>query len=123
MAKIEIRDPMEKAKQKYQKEIEEKTFTPRFFWQQCVCCGKEYRKIPMYRVRKGYLSFDASSEYNGCSQCFHSSDEFRKWLEENGYLLSEHDFWYLNEVRERLRNNDPTLTKKQLRKYLELHLE
>ena len=46
----------------------------------------------MYECQEHSIIFTWSNYYNGCSHCFNSKDEFRKYLEDNGTICVESDF-------------------------------
>lgn len=95
------RDPMDETKKRYMNAIQEKKIRPRIFWHQCECCGKEYRKTPMFRIEKSYLALDMRHSYNGCTNCFDDMNAFRTWLEKTGRLLSEDDFAFIKEFKQK----------------------
>lgn len=86
------RDPKEVIKQKYFKNIRIKKFRPMFLWYSCECCGQQFRREPMFECSELSIAFTRSHHYRGCLNCFKNEEEFRQWLIDNGYLLSEDDF-------------------------------
>lgn len=110
------RDPMDEKKKRYNNAIREKKIRPRIFWQQCECCGKEYRKTPMFRIEKGYLALEMQHSYYGCTDCFDDMNAFRTWLEKTGRLLSEDDFEFLREFK----RDDHTPSIEDLERYVKL---
>lgn len=119
---MEVRDPIMIEEFQYMKNVKERTFTPKLFWQRCECCGKEYRKIPMFRITKQYFYLSGYHVYNGCSNCFFDIDDFREYLEAKGNLMSHEDFQFLQNMEERLRKNDPTITEEERNRMAHFYL-
>lgn len=86
------RSVYEVQKMKYQKNIVIKSVKPRFFWNTCQCCGNEFKKETMYRctyqVSISGIIFETFNTEYGCTDCFHSPEEFKDFLWEKGYLDS-----------------------------------
>lgn len=112
------RNPMDMTKKRYYNAIHAKKIRPRIFWTQCECCGKEYRRTPMFRIEKGYLALDMRHSYYGCTNCFKDMNAFRSWLEKTGRLISEDDFAFLEEVKQ----DGHTVSIEDLKRYTDLML-
>lgn len=80
------RDPIEKEKIEYMKNIIIRKIHPRFFYHRCSKCGYEYKNETMFECSTSDPPFSWTLYYEGCKPCFKDEDTFRKWLEETGRL-------------------------------------
>lgn len=113
------RNPKIKRRQDYLNGITARIVKPWFIWQTCECCGKEYRRQPLFEITKHCLRFEHTHSYYGCTNCFYDINDFKKHLEAKGYILSEKDFDFMEEIEQRLDEKDQTLTKKELMRYVD----
>lgn len=82
------RDPKEKFVADHLNSISIHEFTPIFFYHHCDKCGMEYKRELMYECDfRDYMSSFVIRRI-GCSRCFPSKNDFRKWLEETGKLYT-----------------------------------
>lgn len=86
------RDPYEKAKNDYFRSINIRKIRPRIFYHQCDNCGYEYKNETMYECSTSDPSFAWTNYYVGCTHCFHDKDNFRKWLENKGYIYTHDNY-------------------------------
>lgn len=87
------RNPILHQKQNYFKSIAIKKIRPLFFFTECVKCGFEYKKEPMYECRYKISPFLEMYGYaRGCSHCFKSKDDFRKYLEDKELILNDNTY-------------------------------
>lgn len=80
------RDPIEKEKTDYLKSIQIKKIHPRFFYHRCNKCGYEYKNEMMYECSTSDPPFTWTLYHTGCSHCFGTIEDFRKWLEDRKYI-------------------------------------
>lgn len=84
------RDPKQTCIDNYLNSIQIKKIYPLFFWEKCKKCGMEYRREPMYEcISEIHPNADMLWTHIGCTHCFNSKDNFKKFLQENDILLSE----------------------------------
>jgi hypothetical protein len=86
------RDPAKTTKNDYFRHLKIRKFKPKFTWYRCECCGQEYKGETMYECTDPSIMFTWPYYYRGCINCFINEDQFRQWLTENDYILSEDDF-------------------------------
>ena len=86
------RNPCEVEKIKYYKNIHIKKCFP-ILYTECCKCKMEYKFESMYEC--SYMShiIDWIFYKHGCTECFSSKDEFRKYLENTGTLLTEDNYY------------------------------
>ena len=86
------RNPLEETKKRYFKNLKIRKIHPWLFYYSCIKCGDEFCREPMYECQEHSIIFTWSNYYMGCSHCFNSKDEFRKYLEDSGTICVESDF-------------------------------
>ena len=86
------RNRLEETKKRYFKNLKIRKIFPWFLYHKCIKCGDEFCREPMYECKEHSIIFTWSNYYMGCSHCFISKDEFRKYLEDNGTICVESDF-------------------------------
>lgn len=92
-------NPYDVAEKNYMRHIYSKKIRPRFSYCQCYKCRQEYKKEPMFKIEaKSYL-FTFYHTYYGCSHCFHTIEDFRKYLESQNKLLTHEDFEFLRKLQ------------------------
>ncbi len=124
MSKLKLkikRDPIDVLEQRYNKNLELKTIKPRFFWHTCDCCSKEFKHTPMYELNKTPLALETNVTYTGCTECFESPQDFKRWLEQKHHILTHDDFVFLKDVLEKKKNKQPITADENLR-FLNLQL-
>lgn len=86
------RDPIKKLKEKYTKRFQIIEFFPLLFWKKCEKCRNEFKREGMWQT---IIWLDSFNRYMyryrymygyGCKECFHTKEEFREFLIENGYV-------------------------------------
>ena len=88
------RDPNEIQKIKYFKHIWVRRCVP-IFYHKCCKCDMEYRLEPMYECSyEDHLFVDWQNYKYGCTECFSNKEEFRKYLEDEGFLLTKENYEY-----------------------------
>ena len=88
------RNPLEEMKKKYFRGLKIREFHPWSFYYSCIKCGDEFCREKMYECKEHNIFFTYSNYYRGCTHCFNSKDEFRKYLEDEGKILKEGDLKY-----------------------------
>ena len=84
-----IRDPKEKFVNDCLNSISIHKFFPILFYYRCDKCGMEYKRELMYECEfRDYMSSFVIRKM-GCSRCFPSKNDFRKWLEKTGKLYTK----------------------------------
>ena len=91
------RNPLEETKKRYFKYLNIRKIHPWLFYHECIKCGDEFCREPMYECSEHSAYFSMINYYKGCCHCFNSEEEFRRYLEENKNILVEDDFKEFNE--------------------------
>lgn len=86
------RNLLEETKKRYFKNLKFRRIYPWLFYHGCIKCGDEFCREPMYECQEHSIMFTWSKYYRGCTHCFNSKDEFRKYLEDEGMILTEDNF-------------------------------
>ena len=86
------RNPLTETKKRYFKNLTIRKIHPWLFYHQCIKCGDEFCREPMYECQEENILYSCFTYYKGCSHCFHSKDEFREYLEEEEKILKEENF-------------------------------
>ena len=86
------RNPLEETKKRYFKNLKIRKIHPWLFYHSCIKCGDKFCREPMYECQEPSIIFTWSFYHRGCSHCFNSKDEFRKYLEDSGVICVESDF-------------------------------
>lgn len=86
------RSPLVEMKKKYFKNLTIREIHPWLFYHKCVKCGDEFCRETMYGCEERSVYFEWWYHYEGCTHCFNSKDEFKKYLEDKGTILTEKDF-------------------------------
>ncbi len=86
------RNPLEVIKKRYFKHLIIKKIYPLLFYKKCIKCGNEFCRESMYKCKEPSIYFLWSKYFTGCTHCFKSKEELKKYLEENGRILTEDDF-------------------------------
>lgn len=86
------RNPLIETKKRYFKNLAIRKIHPWLFYHQCIKCGDEFCREPMYECQEQNILYPCFTYYKGCSHCFHSKDEFREYLGEEGKILKEENF-------------------------------
>ena len=86
------KNPLEETKKIYFQNLKIRKIHPWLFYHSCIKCGDEFCREPMYECQEPSIIFTWSFYHSGCSHCFNSKDEFRKYLEDSGVICVESDF-------------------------------
>lgn len=86
------KNPLEEVKKRYFRNLKIRKIYPLLLYYGCVKCGYEFCREQMYECKERDVIYNWSSYYNGCSHCFKNKDEFRKYLEDKGFIYAESDF-------------------------------
>lgn len=84
-----IRDPKEKYVNDCLNSISIHKFFPILFYYRCDKCGMEYKRELMYECESRDCMTSFVLRNMGCSHCFSSKNDFRKWLEKTGKLYTK----------------------------------
>lgn len=84
-----IRDPKEKFVNDCLSSISIHKFFPILFYYSCDKCGMEYKRELMYKCEFEDYMTSFVLHRMGCSRCFSSKNDFRKWLAETGKLYTK----------------------------------
>ena len=90
------RNPLEEMKKKYFKGLKIKKIHPWLTYFDCIKCGDEFCREPMYECSEPDNYFTWHHYYRGCTHCFSSNEDFRKYLEDKGYIHTEENFYRKN---------------------------
>lgn len=82
------RDPKENYVQRHMNSIDVRKIKP-FFYRKCAKCGMEYKRETMYECSFLDDWFEHTNIKSGCTECFSSADDFKKWLQKNNILYTE----------------------------------
>ena len=86
------RNPNAYKKRQYYTNIQYRKIRLLIFWEKCDRCGNEFRRETMYELSEpSVIGFSWDYHKRGCSHCFSSIEDFKKWCEEN-VLLKPEDF-------------------------------
>lgn len=83
------RDPRQQYINQHLKSIRIKTIKPLFLYEKCCKCSMEYKRERMYECSFQNAFIDQTNYVQGCSHCFESAEDFRKYLEDNDILYTE----------------------------------
>jgi hypothetical protein len=83
------RDPKQQYIDEHISSIRVKKIYPFLFYHQCLKCGMEYIREPMYECSYRDWFFEHTSYHEGCSNCFSSENDFKKWLQDKKILYTE----------------------------------
>lgn len=83
------RNPLEERKKEYFKNLKFHIIHPWLLYYKCVKCGDEFCREPMYKCDVTNI---VPQYCTGCTHCFKSKEEFRKYLEDNRMIFTEADF-------------------------------
>lgn len=87
------RNPLEETKKRYLKNLKFRKIHPWLFYHECVKCGDEFCREPLYECEEeSIFLIDFTNYYYGCSNCFSNENEFREYLEDKEKILKEEDF-------------------------------
>lgn len=81
------RDPKQKWIEDHEITIR-KTF-PVLCYTKCIKCKMEYVREFMYEGSQKFINFSITNYVHGCTHCFNSKDEFKKYVVDQEYLHSE----------------------------------
>ncbi len=84
-----IRDPKEKYVSDCLNSVSIHKFFPILFYYRCDKCGMEYKRELMYECEFRDCTTYFVLRNMGCSHCFFSKNDFRKWLEKTGKLYTK----------------------------------
>lgn len=85
------RDPYKEEKIKYFKNISIRKCFP-IFYRECCKCKMEFRWESMYECVYPHYSTNWYIYKQGCNNCFSSKEDFRKFLEKCGSILTEENY-------------------------------
>lgn len=85
------RDPNKVEKIRYFKNISFRKCFP-ILYTECCKCKMEYKFESMYECN--YINYLVNwyCYKHGCTECFSSEEEFRKFLEDKRYILTENNY-------------------------------
>lgn len=86
------RNPLTETKKIYFKNLTIRKVHPWVFYHQCIKCGDEFCREPMYKCQEQSIFPPWFNYYKGCSHCFHNKEEFHEYFEEEGKILKEENF-------------------------------
>lgn len=84
------RDPRQQYIDEHMSSIRIKKIYPFLFYHQCLKCGMKYIREPMYECSCRDWLFGHNTLYcEGCSNCFGSKNDFKKWLQDKKILYTK----------------------------------
>lgn len=86
------RNPFEEKKKRYFDCLRIKKIHPWLIYHDCIKCGDEFCREPMYECTESQFDFSFNIYYTGCTHCFSSKEDFRKYLEDRGCIYTEENF-------------------------------
>lgn len=87
------RNPLEEMKKKYFQNLKISKVHPWLFYHSCIKCGDEFCREPIYECIEPSICFSSERYYyRGCTHCFNSVENFRKYLEDKDKICVENDF-------------------------------